>query len=87
MFVNNNHDLNLKRSLALLQNTICAANLDQSASLETFCIGNVSSIEQSPVVASLNHGPAHSSASCGLRNSSGAFFQAAVDNEVVSNGS
>jgi len=55
--------------------------------METFCIGNVSSVDHSPVVASPNPGPAHGNAAHRLRNSSGAFFQAAVDNQVGMNDS
>jgi hypothetical protein len=74
VFTDNNSNLNLKPSLALLDNIICAANSNQSASLETFGIGDVSSVEQSAVVASPNNGPVQGNATYGLHNSSVTFF-------------
>lgn len=76
---------NLEPPLALFDNAIDAANSNQSAALEPFCIDDSRSADQSAVATAPNHGPADCNAAFNLFNIGAMPLQTDVDNQVRMN--
>jgi hypothetical protein len=76
---------NREPPLALFDHTIDAANSNQSAALEPFCVDDSRSADQTAVVSAPNHGPADCNAAYGLTDIGAMPLQADVDNQVIMN--